>query len=89
MKVVSLTMDELTASAYVLMNTELGAERGLAEKMRNIPNAAEVHLVYGIYDILVKLEADSTEKLKETITNHLRSLEKVRTTLTMMVVSQS
>ncbi len=43
-------------------------------------------MVYGVYDIVAKIEADTMEKVKETITWKIRRLEKVRSTLTMIVV---
>ena len=46
----------------------------------------EVYVVYGVYDIVAKIEADTMEKVKETITWKIRRLEKVRSTLTMIVV---
>ncbi|MHA2239309.1 MAG: Lrp/AsnC ligand binding domain-containing protein, partial [Candidatus Hodarchaeales archaeon] len=43
-------------------------------------------IVYGVYDIVAKIEADSMDKLKEIITTNIRGLENVRSTLTMIVV---
>jgi DNA-binding Lrp family transcriptional regulator len=46
----------------------------------------ESYLVYGVYDIVAKVEADSMDKLKEIVTWKIRRLDKVRSTLTMIVV---
>jgi len=64
----------------------LGAEEDLLKKLREIPNVKEVYVVYGVYDIVARVEADTMEKVKETITWHIRRLDKVRSTLTMIVV---
>ena len=56
------------------------------KKLREIPNVKEVYVVYGVYDIVARVEADTMEKVKETITWHIRRLDKVRSTLTMIVV---
>jgi DNA-binding Lrp family transcriptional regulator len=45
--------------------------------------------VYGVYDIVAKVEADSMDKLKEIVTWKIRRLDKVRSTLTMIVVEGS
>ena len=80
----------MIAKAFVLINADLGAEQDMINQIRAIPNVVEVHVVYGIYDIVAKVEAESLEKVKETITDRLRTLEKVISTLTMIVVeSQS
>jgi len=70
----------------VLINADLGAEEDLLKKLREIPNVKEVYVVYGVYDIVARMEADTMEKVKETITWHIRRLDKVRSTLTMIVV---
>jgi DNA-binding Lrp family transcriptional regulator len=72
--------------AFVLINAELGAEDSLIKELKNTENVAEVYVVYGVYDIVAKIEADTMEKVKETITWKIRRLERVRSTLTMIVV---
>ena len=72
--------------AFVLINADLGAEEELVRELRNIEHVKEVYVVYGVYDIVAKIEADTMEKVKETITWKIRRLEKVRSTLTMIVV---
>ena len=70
----------------MLVNADLGAEEDLLKKLREIANVREVYVVYGVYDIVARVEADTMEKVKETITWHIRRLDKVRSTLTMIVV---
>ncbi|MHB8566123.1 MAG: Lrp/AsnC family transcriptional regulator [Nitrososphaerales archaeon] len=72
--------------AFVLINADLGAEEELVRELRGIEHVKEVYVVYGVYDIVAKIEADTMEKVKETITWKIRRLEKVRSTLTMIVV---
>lgn len=48
----------------------------------------EVQGVYGIYDIVVKIEADSADHLRNVITSKIRKIEKVQSTLTMMVIEE-
>lgn len=73
-------------AAYVLINAELGAEEGLINELKALPNIKEVYVVYGVYDIIAKVEADSMDKVKETVTWKIRHLDKVRSTLTMITV---
>jgi DNA-binding Lrp family transcriptional regulator len=72
--------------AFVLINAELGAEEALIKELKSIENVTEVYVVYGVYDIVAKIESDTMEKVKETITWKIRRLERVRSTLTMIVV---
>ncbi len=73
-------------TAYVLINADLGAEEDLVKELKNIEYVTEVYVVYGVYDVIAKVEASKMEVVKETITWKIRRLEKVRSTLTMMVV---
>jgi len=72
--------------AFVLINADLGAEEELVRELKSIEHVKEVYVVYGVYDIVAKISADTMEKVKETITWKIRRLEKVRSTLTMIVV---
>ncbi len=70
---------------FILINSELGKEKSLLKEIRSIPNVKEAHFIYGVYDIIVKVEAENMEKLKEIVTFKIRRLNDVRNTLTMTV----
>ena len=72
-------------AAFVLINSELGKEEELLKEFRSMENVKEAHFVYGVYDVIVKVEAESVEKLKDLITFKIRRLSDVRSTLTMTV----
>lgn len=71
--------------AFILINSELGKEEDVLKELRSIENVKEVHFVYGVYDIIAKVEAENMEKLKEIVTFKIRRLSDVRSTLTMTV----
>jgi len=72
--------------ALVLMNAELGHETTLVNELKKTPNVTEVYAVYGVYDVIVKVEAESMEKLREAIATKLRRISGVKSTLTMVIV---
>ena len=74
------------ATAYVLINCELGAEESIIRQLKNIDSVIEVHGTFGAYDILVKVESSAVETLRETITWKLRKIDQIRSTLTLMGV---
>lgn len=74
------------ALAFVLINAEIGSESELVEELRKMPYVKEAYLVYGVYDIIARIEAESMDKLKEIVTWKIRKLNKVRSTLTMIVM---
>ncbi|MCI4435794.1 MAG: Lrp/AsnC ligand binding domain-containing protein [Ignisphaera sp.] len=72
--------------AIVLINTEVGAEEEVLNEVKNIENVKDAYMVYGIYDIVAEVEADSVEKLRKAISETLRKIPKVRSTITLIVV---
>jgi DNA-binding Lrp family transcriptional regulator len=72
--------------AFVLINAEIGSEDDVLQELRKLGNVKESYVVYGVYDIVAKVEADSMDKLKEIVTWKIRRLDRVRSTLTMIVV---
>ncbi len=72
--------------ALVLMNAELGHENTLVEELKKTSNVTEVYAIYGVYDVIVKVEAESMEKLREAIATKLRRITGVKSTLTMIIV---
>ena len=72
--------------AFVLINVDLGAEEQVTKQLKTIDGVKEVHGVYGVYDIMTKVEADSREGINEVVIGRIRKLDKVRSTLTMIVI---
>ena len=72
--------------AYVLINTDMGSEAKVTKDLNKIKEVKKVHGVYGVYDLVVMVEAETMEKLKAVISDGIRTIENVRTTLTMIVM---
>ncbi|CAN5610468.1 Lrp/AsnC ligand binding domain-containing protein [soil metagenome] len=75
-------------SAYVLINCDLGSENEVIEKIRKVPEVVEVHRVFGVYDIIVRISANNMETLKEIITWKIKKLDEVRSVLSMVVTEK-
>ena len=80
-------------TAYVLLNSDLGSDETIISKVKEIlDNEAdvkyEVQGVYGVYDIVLKVSSDNAENLRSVITNKIRKIDKVQSTLTMMVIQE-
>jgi DNA-binding Lrp family transcriptional regulator len=72
------------ATAYVLINCELGSEQKVIDQIKPIDGVKEVRGVFGAYDILAKVETASVEQLREIITWKIRKIDRIRSTLTLM-----
>jgi DNA-binding Lrp family transcriptional regulator len=80
-------------TAFILLNSDLGTDQEIIVKIKEILGVEkdikfEVQGVYGIYDIVVKIEADNPDHLRSIITNKIRKIDKVYSTLTMMVIEE-
>jgi DNA-binding Lrp family transcriptional regulator len=71
-------------TAFVLIGVETGTEHDVIRELRAIDNVKDVYFVFGVYDIVAKVEAKTEHQLKLTITYKIRSLEKIRSTQTLM-----
>lgn len=70
--------------AIVLINMKPDAE-GIADSLKAIEGVKEVCGLYGIYDIIVFVEAESMSALKDIINTKIRRLGDINATLTMLV----
>jgi DNA-binding Lrp family transcriptional regulator len=80
-------------TTYILINSDLGSDVAIIQKIKEILGDEkgikyEIQGVYGVYDIIVKITADSMDLLRSIITNKIRKIDKVYSTLTMMVIEE-
>ncbi len=80
-------------TSYVLINSNLGTDVQIIKEVKELlANQSDVKLeiqgVYGVYDIIVKLSSDNGEKLRSIVTDDIRKIENVQSTLTMLVIEQ-
>ena len=79
--------------AFVLINSNLGTDVEIIDKIKEFLNpqkdvSYEIQGVYGVYDIIIKISCQDSTKLRGIITNKLRKIENVQSTLTMMVIEE-
>jgi DNA-binding Lrp family transcriptional regulator len=74
--------------AYVMINCELGAEETIMEKLREIEQVKEVFGTIGTHDMMVKLEAENFEKIREIASRSIQKIEKIRTISTLIKKDQ-
>jgi DNA-binding Lrp family transcriptional regulator len=73
-------------TAFVLINTEIGSESDVLKELKTVEGVEEASAVYGVYDIVARVKSETMDRLKEIVTWRIRRLDKVRSTLTMIVV---
>jgi len=70
--------------AFVLINCEPGRESSILEQLRKIDNVVDAQGTYGIYDIVARMETDSKSQLDNIISDQIRKLDHVNSTLTLI-----
>ena len=74
--------------AYVLLKCEPGYEDVIMDELRSIPEVVCAHKIMGwAYDIIVKVEAESESKARKTINRQIRSIDEIKATNTMMIIT--
>lgn len=71
--------------AYVMLNVETGAEDSVLKQLRGLGVVEEAYVSYGVYDLIVKVKADTMEALKDAVTHKIRTINQVLSTLTLIM----
>lgn len=80
-----ISNDESSEAAFVMITVEIGSKEKVMDKLKAIPEVKEAHQLYGVYDIIARVESDTMLNLKDAI-SRIRQLWAVRSTLVMMVI---
>ncbi len=76
-------------SAVVLLNTDLEASDDVVDSLRSIKCVEEAHALYGVYDFLVKVKADSIDDLRAMTSKRIKKVAGVTSSVTLMVTDQA
>ena len=74
--------------AFVLLNTELGQESKIIEALEGVGEITQIYSLYGIYDLIIEMEADTMDKVKEVVFNKVRRLDNVKSTITLLTYGE-
>jgi len=76
------------ATAYILVNTEIGAEKQVLKALKKIQGVEEAHSLWGVYDIIANVSAHNLEELKNIITSQIEKISKINSKLTMIIAEK-
>jgi DNA-binding Lrp family transcriptional regulator len=72
--------------AFVAIHCQTGKENQIIRSLMEMKGVSEVTGVLGLYDIIIKIEAEDSMKLEQIITKKIRTVPHVITTMTLIVV---
>ena len=70
--------------AYVMLNCELGAEAAIIEQLKELEQVVDVFETIGTHDMMVRLQAENFEKIREIVSWNIQKLKNVRATSTLI-----
>ena len=68
---------------YIVAIVKRGTEHKVAEKIRKMKEVTEVLVTYGLYDLVVRIEAKSLGHLDKIVTD-IRQIEEIEQTSTLV-----
>ena len=74
------------ATAYILIQTEVGKAQQVAHNVRSIDGVEEAENVTGPYDVVVRVEAPDVDALGRLVVSEIQMLHGITRTLTCPVV---
>jgi DNA-binding Lrp family transcriptional regulator len=75
-------------TAYILVNCTLGSEENIISEIAKLTDVKEVRGTYGVHDIFVKVKSDNTETMNHAITNKIRKIPGITSTVTLVVIEE-
>ncbi len=74
------------AEAIVMVNVDIGKEDEVFNKLLELPEVKEIYMVYGVHDLIVILEAENMDAMRTLITQKIRKIPGVKSTITSIVI---
>jgi len=69
--------------AYVLLNVDIGSGKDVLNLLEEMPDVKEAYQLYGVYDFIIQVEAETRQELKDLI-NRIKGIGKIRSTMSMI-----
>jgi len=70
--------------AYVLINVDSGTEEQVLNQLK--PFIQEAYISYGVYDLVVKVKAETIDGIKDSVIRKIRTIDNVKSTLTLIIL---
>ena len=78
-------MNDRKAQVYMLIVTKYGKKRTVSEQLLEFDLVKNVHELYGQYDIIISLKADTMKEIEDFIMNNIRTISDIERTETLVV----
>jgi DNA-binding Lrp family transcriptional regulator len=76
-------------SAFLFINAELLFIEDVINKLKEVPEIADVYKVQGIYDIIARVNLGTEEILKELVSERIRRIDGITGTVTVIIAKET
>jgi DNA-binding Lrp family transcriptional regulator len=73
--------------AYVLLNVDYKHQKDIIEQAKKIPTVKSVKTTYGIYDILIILESNNMQEIKQAIDVDLHKINGINNLTSLISIN--
>ena len=78
----------MTQAIYVLISAKSGKERELLKELMKQEEVKEGNILYGQYDVMIRIEAEDIKKIDDFIWKHIRNHPDIQQTQSLVVVNR-
>jgi DNA-binding Lrp family transcriptional regulator len=72
----------LPTRAFILIETEVGRAKQVAEALRSVPEVLAADVITGNFDVIATIEAPNMSAMAEVVTGQVQSVRGVMRTIT-------
>lgn len=70
---------------FVLITCDFGEEERIIDELSKINEIKTLSKIEGPYNILIKIDGEDIDKIKELVTSEIKTIDKIRHTLTLKI----
>ncbi len=74
----------MTQVVYMLLTTKYGKEREVSEYLMKFEEVEDVHILYGQFDIIMKIKSQDMKHIEDFILNQVRTNKDIESTETLI-----
>ena len=78
----------MSIKAYIMMNVKTGSEDTVSDTILKLNEVEEASVIYGEYDLILKVKAKDMNHLDTLIVEKLRSIPDIMFTATMLIAKE-
>ncbi len=75
-------------TVYVLINCTIGQELSVIDELNHIDSIKEIQGVFGMFDVLVKIESNEVKTLNQTVSLEIQRIKHIQSLQTLIVSDQ-